>query len=102
MGGDDRPELRLIWGEAKAHIERGDYDKAIEIYRYILIRYAEDNRAVEYANAYDKTKVKDSFNSSQALKIVHDLWNNDKHADSSRNSKSGPWSRIEKSGLPCS
>ena len=47
MNGDDRPELRSIWDEAKAHIERGDYDKAIEIYRYILIRYAENDIAVE-------------------------------------------------------
>ncbi len=52
MNGDDRPELRSIWNEAKAHIERGDYDKAIEIYRYVLIRYAENDIAVEYANAY--------------------------------------------------
>ena len=52
MNGDDRPELRSIWDEAKAHIERGDYDKAIEIYRYVLIRYAENDIAVEYANAY--------------------------------------------------
>jgi len=52
MNGDDRPELQSIWDEAKAHIERGDYDKAIEIYRYVLIRYAENDIAVEYANAY--------------------------------------------------
>jgi len=31
--GHDRPELRSIWDKAKAHIERGDYDKAIDIYR---------------------------------------------------------------------
>lgn len=52
MKGDDRPELRSIWDEAKAHIERGDYDKAIEICRCVLIRYAENDIAVEYANAY--------------------------------------------------
>ncbi len=52
MNGDDRTELQSIWDEAKAHIERGDYDKAIEIYRYVLIRYAENGMAVECANAY--------------------------------------------------
>ncbi len=52
MNGDDRTELQSIWDEAKTHIERGDYDKAIEIYRYVLIRYAEKDIAVEYANAY--------------------------------------------------
>ncbi len=52
MNGDDRPELRSIWNEAKAHIERGDHDKAIEVYRYVIIRYAENDIAVEYANAY--------------------------------------------------
>ena len=52
LNGDDGPELRSIWDEAKAHIERGNYDKAIEIYRYVLIRYAENDIAVEYANAY--------------------------------------------------
>jgi len=41
MNGDDSPELRSIWNEAKAHIEHGDYDKAIELYRYVPIRYAE-------------------------------------------------------------
>ena len=52
MNGDDRPELQSIWDEAKAHIERGDCDKAIDIYRYVLIRYAENDIAIEYANAY--------------------------------------------------
>ncbi len=52
MNGDDRPELRSIWDEAKAHVECGHYDRAIEIYRYVLIRYAENDIAVEYANAY--------------------------------------------------
>lgn len=45
-------ELHTIWDEAKDHIERGDYDKAIDIYRYILVRYADNTKAVEYANAY--------------------------------------------------
>lgn len=54
---------------------------------YQLNKWADDN-------AYDKTKVKDAFNSSQALRIIHDLWNNDKHAGSLRQSKSGLWPRL--------
>ncbi|MBI4282477.1 MAG: tetratricopeptide repeat protein [Chloroflexi bacterium] len=49
---DDRPELLTIWDEARGHIDTGDYDRAIETYRYILIRYHDDDVAVEYANAY--------------------------------------------------
>lgn len=45
-------ELSSIWDEARSHIERGEYDKAIETYKYILIRYEDDPVAVEYANAY--------------------------------------------------
>jgi tetratricopeptide (TPR) repeat protein len=45
-------EIRSIWNEAKGHVDRGEYEKAIEIYKYILIRYADDVVAVEYANAY--------------------------------------------------
>ncbi len=52
MESDISPEISTIWNEAKAHIEQGDYDKAIEIYKYILIRYSDDDVAVEYANAY--------------------------------------------------
>ena len=52
MDSDTAPELYTIWGEAKTHIEQGDYDKAIEIYEYILIRYSDNDIAVEYANAY--------------------------------------------------
>ncbi len=46
------PELHAIWNEAKEHIEQGDYSKAIEIYKYVLIRYSNNDIAVEYANAY--------------------------------------------------
>jgi tetratricopeptide (TPR) repeat protein len=46
------PELYTIWDEAKSHVESGNYGKAIEIYRYILVRYADEKVAVEYANAY--------------------------------------------------
>lgn len=45
-------EIRALWEEAKAHIEQGDYDKAIERYNYILDRYGDDDIAVQYANAY--------------------------------------------------
>jgi tetratricopeptide (TPR) repeat protein len=33
-------------------IEQGEYNKAIEIYKYVLIRYSDNDIAVEYANAY--------------------------------------------------
>ena len=45
-------ESATIWDEAKACIERDDYDKAIEIYKYILIRYSDNTLAAKYANAY--------------------------------------------------
>ncbi len=52
MDKKDAPEFYTIWEEARSHIESGNYDKAMEIYRYILIRYSDDTVAVEYANAY--------------------------------------------------
>jgi tetratricopeptide (TPR) repeat protein len=52
MDSDAAPELYTIWSEAKTHIEQGDYDKAIEIYKYVLIRYSDNDIAIEYANAY--------------------------------------------------
>jgi len=52
MTNEDIPELHSIWDEARVSIEQGNYDKAIEIYRYVLIRYADQPVAVEYANAY--------------------------------------------------
>ena len=52
MDGDTGPELHTIWSEAKEHIKQGEYDKAIEVYRYVLIRYSDNDIAVEYANAY--------------------------------------------------
>jgi len=52
MTKEDGPEIQLIWDEARGFIEHGDYDKAVEIYQYILIRYSDDPVAVEYANAY--------------------------------------------------
>jgi len=52
MKSEEIPELHSIWDEAKGHIDRGDYDKAAETYKYVLIRYADNATAVEYANAY--------------------------------------------------
>jgi tetratricopeptide (TPR) repeat protein len=52
MDRDISPELHTIWSEAKEHIEKGEYDKAIDIYKYVLIRYGDNEVAVEHANAY--------------------------------------------------
>jgi tetratricopeptide (TPR) repeat protein len=52
MENSHPPELSTIWDEAKTNIERGNFDKAIEIYKYILIMYPDEKVAVEYANAY--------------------------------------------------
>lgn len=52
MTNEDVPELQSLWDDARRFIERGDYDKAIEIYQYILIRYLDYPIAIEYANAY--------------------------------------------------
>src|SRR4030043_1543744 len=52
MDRDIGPELHTIWSEAKENIEHGEYDKAIDIYKYVLIRYGDNDIAVEYANAY--------------------------------------------------
>jgi len=52
MARQDVPELQSIWDEARQYIESGSHEKAVEIYNYILIRYADDAIAVEYANAY--------------------------------------------------
>jgi tetratricopeptide (TPR) repeat protein len=41
-----------LWDEARQYIESGCPEKAIEIYKYILLRYSDDPVAVEYANAY--------------------------------------------------
>ncbi len=52
MGKENLSELQLVWDEAREYIESGNPDKAIEIYKYILVRYGDDAIAVEYANAY--------------------------------------------------
>ena len=52
MSNEDVPELLSIWDEARGHIEQGDYDKAIETYKYVLVMYGDNDVAVEFASAY--------------------------------------------------
>ena len=52
MGEENKPEIEIIWDEAKTYVEQGNFDKAIEIYKYVLIRYEDNPVAVGYANAY--------------------------------------------------
>ena len=52
MGEEDLLELNSIWDEARQYIESGNHEKAIEIYKYILVRYGDNAVAAEYANAY--------------------------------------------------
>lgn len=47
----DRENLS-VWDEARNHINSGRPDKAIEIYKYILLRCTDNAEATEYANAY--------------------------------------------------
>lgn len=51
MSDDSTLELYALGIEAEDHIEHGRFYKAIEIYQYILIRYADDNLATERAHA---------------------------------------------------
>jgi len=44
-------ELDDLWREAEEHVECCNFDQAIEIYRYILIRYGDSNSAAGYAHA---------------------------------------------------
>jgi len=52
MTDDMASELDDLWHEADDHIDHGRFEKAIEIYRYILVRYSDNNVANEYANAH--------------------------------------------------
>ncbi len=45
-------ELDDLWQEANEHVNRGKFHEAIEIYKYILIRYSDNNLANENANAH--------------------------------------------------
>jgi tetratricopeptide (TPR) repeat protein len=49
---DNSAELDAIWDEARNQIQSGYQEKAIEIYKDIMLRYAVDPVACEYANAY--------------------------------------------------
>ena len=68
MAKEGVPELQSIWDEARQYIESGNHDKAIEIYKYILVRYGDDAVAVEYANAY----LGDIFLTLQKLDLAED------------------------------
>ncbi|MFC1990184.1 tetratricopeptide repeat protein [Chloroflexota bacterium] len=52
MSNEDVPELLSIWDEARGHIGKGDYNKAIETYKYVLVMYSDNDVAVEFASAY--------------------------------------------------
>ncbi len=52
MNDDMVPELDDLWWEANEYVNHGDFDKAVEIYRYILIRYVDNSLANENANAH--------------------------------------------------
>jgi tetratricopeptide (TPR) repeat protein len=52
LASENSSELISIWYEAKNHLEAGRPDKAIEIYKYVLLRYGDDPETAEYANAY--------------------------------------------------
>ena len=41
----DAPKLHTIWDEFRRHIESGNYDKSVEIYRYVLVRYGDNGVA---------------------------------------------------------
>jgi tetratricopeptide (TPR) repeat protein len=45
-------ELTTICDVARKHIEKHEYDKAIETYKYVLIMYKDQTAAVEHASAY--------------------------------------------------
>ncbi len=68
MDRDNIPELSTIWDEARQYIESGNHNKAIEIYKYILVRYGDNAVAVEHANAY----LGDLFLTLQKLDLAED------------------------------
>jgi tetratricopeptide (TPR) repeat protein len=51
MEDQNDPGKPTIWKEAKNHVENGNFDKAIEIYKYLLIRFGENAIVFERANA---------------------------------------------------
>ncbi len=52
MGQDTHPELSGIWDEARSYIGKGEFNKAIETCKYILIMYGDDQAVRERANAW--------------------------------------------------
>jgi tetratricopeptide (TPR) repeat protein len=53
MSEDMASELDDLWHEASNHCEHPrDFDKAIEIFKYILIRYGDNSSAAEQAHAH--------------------------------------------------
>lgn len=52
MSEREAPELDLIWDEAKRDIDQGDYNKAIDVYNYVLVRDSDSTKAVEHASVY--------------------------------------------------
>jgi hypothetical protein len=52
MDASTQPEIATIWNEARACTLQGDFDQAIDIYKYVLIRYEDNPVAMEYASAY--------------------------------------------------
>lgn len=74
------------WSGGLSDEQRTNYIETIinniASFEYYLNKWADNNN-------HDKNKIKATFESSKALNIIHDLWNNVKHAGSSRNSKSG-------------
>jgi len=49
---NETSELESLWDEAKGYIDQGEHQRAVDLYKYILIRYADNRKAVEYASAY--------------------------------------------------
>jgi len=82
------------WSGGLSNAERANYINSlisnIASLEYHLYRWADDS-------GHDKTKVRTAFNRSQALKIIHDLWNNDKHGyNPERRGHSGKSPRVER------
>ena len=80
------------WTGNLTEAERTNYVQSlisnIASFEYQLYKWADDY-------AHDKTIVKNTFDHSKALQIIHDLWNTDKHAGSSRISRSGLWPTLK-------
>ena len=44
-------ELLILWDEAREYTEARKFEKAIEIYKYIILMYPNEPEAREYADA---------------------------------------------------